>query len=115
MMFCLNWHEIVPDGKFWLQCAMKSVPDTAPDTQEVFMEQEAIVLSTAVSHGVRARAGSGGWEGGCTHLSSDLLLDALLGLRQCGHCGHVRPSQRFRHLLQCHISEELLHVCEKHI
>lgn len=49
------------------------------------------------------------------HLSSDLLLDALLGLGQCGHRSHVRPSKRFCHWFQYHISKELLHMCEKHI
>lgn len=54
-------------------------------------------------------------EGGRTHLSPDLLLDALLGLGQYGHRGHVRPSQGLCHLLQCHISKELLHMCEKYV
>lgn len=62
------------------------------------------------------REGSSGAGGRVrTHLSPYFLLDALLGLGQCGHRGHVRPSQGLRHLLQCHISKELLHMCEKYI
>ena len=61
----------------------------------------------------RGQLGAGGRVR--THLSPYFLLDALLGLGQCGHRGHVRPSQGLRHLLQCHISKELLHMCEKYI
>lgn len=50
-----------------------------------------------------------------THLPTDLLLNALLSLRQCRHRCHVGPAERSHHRLQDYISKQLLHVCEEHV
>lgn len=50
-----------------------------------------------------------------THLSSDLLFDALLSLGQRRHGRHVGPAEWPHHRLQDHVSKELPHVCEERI
>ena len=53
--------------------------------------------------------------GAWTRLSSDLLFDALLGLGQCRHGGHVGPAQRPHHGPQDHVSKQLPHVGEEYV
>lgn len=50
-----------------------------------------------------------------THLTSDLLLDALLRLGQSRHGGHVGPAEGSHHRLQHHVAKELPDMCEEHI
>lgn len=49
------------------------------------------------------------------NLSPDFFFDALLCFWKCWHCCHIWPAKRFCHLLEGHISKELLNVCKKHI
>ena len=92
---------------------MKNVPESY--THIEVLNGQGLMGRQHPSPAGSARGQLGGRRAAGTHLSPDLLLDALLRLGQCGHRGHVRPSQGLRHLLQCHISKELLHVCEKYI
>lgn len=50
-----------------------------------------------------------------THLSADLLFNALLGLGQSGHGGHVGPAQGTDDRLQNHISKKLTNVSEEDV
>lgn len=49
------------------------------------------------------------------YLSPDLLLNALLGIRQGRHGGYIGPAQRMHHWFQNHVTEKLTHVCEEDI
>lgn len=113
MISWLNEHESASHGKFWPWCAMKNVPESYIHTEA--LKGQGLMGRQHPSPAGSVRGQLGGRRAAGTHLSPDLLLDALLRLGQCGHRGHVRPSQGLRHLLQCHISKELLHVCEKYI
>lgn len=49
------------------------------------------------------------------NLPPDFFFDAFLCFWKRWHCCHIWPAKGFCHLLQGHISKELLNMCEKYI